>query len=319
MSETLEATSPPVAQEATTDLRAADAAGEAGVRVIEKRPSVWAMVHEAWTERRMGPKLGARYIAKYIRGARLGTVWLPIRAFVDTVGHALLFGGVLKVAIPGHVPYYIFLMSGMMGWRLFERSMRYTARSFQTYRKQMKNFRFPLLLVPVAGMALPLVEVVLYAVIFLGTVAYFVITDGRVYVQGPPGLLLVIPGLLLTLALTFAVGVWLSVLNAKAKDTRFILRFVVAPMTYVTPVVYPVSQLPHKARFIGTYNPMTAPIEMMRSGLVGTGEVKFVSLMSSLVFLAVVLTTGLWYFSREAARSIDAYGGFDDDDDDDDD
>lgn len=284
------------------------------VEVTDARVGIWRNVREAWAARSLVPQMWARGIAKFAYGAKLGRFWLVMRALMDSLGNALLFGGVLRVATPGDAPYYLFLLSGLVGWRLFERSMRYVSRSFTQWSRQMKSFRFPLLLVPLAGMALPIVEIAVYWLVFIGALAFFWLIDGTLYLQAPPELLLVLPGLALLLAITVGFGLWVSVLNAKARDTRHSLRYILPFWLYMTPVLYPLSQLPEGIRWVAIVNPLTAPVELMRSGLIGAGGVNLTAVGFSIGFAVVVVASGLWFFNREAARSIDAYAGADDDD-----
>ena len=75
---------------------------------------------------------------------------------------------------------------------------------------------------------------------------------------------------------------------------------------YISPVVYPVSQLPLSGlyRFI-LYNPMTAPMELFRLALLGTGTVTAVSVISSLVFSALAVVAGVLVFNKVERTFVD--------------
>jgi lipopolysaccharide transport system permease protein len=77
---------------------------------------------------------------------------------------------------------------------------------------------------------------------------------------------------------------------------------------YVTPVVYPLSQLPESLRWMGIANPLSGPIELIRWGLIGSGQINLPALLTSVGAGVLLLVSGLWFFCREAARSIDAVG-----------
>jgi lipopolysaccharide transport system permease protein len=191
----------------------------------------------AWRDRDFAGPLALRFFSKFTKGTKLGRAWLGLRPFMDVVGKSLLFGGVLKVSTGSHVPYYLFLTSGLIGWRLFERSVMYGARSFSLYRKLVKTFHFPLLLVPLAAMSYPLLEVTVYLLVFGSAVGFYVISTGTVYLQPPPQLFLAVVGLLLVAAVTLGALLWISVLNAKARDVRYLLRYVMPVGLYLTPVI----------------------------------------------------------------------------------
>ena len=285
------------------------------ITILPSRPSLLRDVREAWNGRVLLPRLGARFLAKFVYGTKLGRSWLVIRPLMESLGMTLLFGTVLGVATPGGVPYYLFLMGGLLTWRFFERALRYSARAFQIYKRMMTTFHFPLLLVPLASMSYPLVEIFVYWLVFLGAVLFFLAVDGTLYLQGSPDLLLVIPATALLLMTTVGACLWVSVLNAKARDVRFILRYVTPIWMYATPVIYPPEVLPASIRWVATVNPMSAPVQMLKDGLLGTGGVSMTSVWFSIGFGGLLLVSGLWFFSREAARSIDALSGGDEEDD----
>jgi lipopolysaccharide transport system permease protein len=303
-------------QPATEPLHAAAATpGAVAVTLTEVRPGIWATVRDAWAARALLPRLGVRFLLKRIRGTKLQHAWLVIRPLMAALGMTLLFGTVLKVATPGGAPYFLFLLAGLLGWVLFERSMLYTTRSFSLYRKFMKTLRFPLLLVPLAGMGYPAVEVAVYWVVFAGSLVFYWIVDGTLYLSGFPRLLWTVPALTLLLGITIAASLWGSVLNAKARDVRYTVRYLIPIWMYVTPVVYPISQLPESVRWLGIVNPMSGPIELLKWGLIGEGQINLPALLCSVGVGGMLLLSGLWFFCREAARSIDAIPGPDDDED----
>lgn len=224
---------------------------------------------------------------------------------MDSLGNTVLFGGLLRIASPNGIPYFVFLMSGLIGWRLFERGVMYSTRSFSVYRKLMKRHHFPLFLVPLAGMAYPALEIAVYGLVLAGALAFYALTDGTLYLQAPPQLLLVLPAVLLLVALAVGVSLWTSVLNARAQDVRYVLRYVLPIWLYLTPVVYPTSKIPESWAWVTVVNPMAAPVELMKMGLLGVGRLTPASLGVSVGFAVVVLVSGAWFFNRQAAWAIE--------------
>ena len=278
------------------------------VTVTDAPPGVWALVRETWRERRLAPRLGTRVLLKLIWGTKLGAWWLVLRPTMDTLGKALIFGGLLGVAAPGGVPYFVFLLAGLIGWRLFDRIVLYATRSFDMYRKLMTQIDFPLLLTPLSSAAFPLVEVSVYVAVFLGAVLFFLVLHGQLYLAFGVESLMAVGGLAILVSAACGIGFWTSVLNGKARDTRLVMRYVLEFWLYLTPVVYPLTAIPPAYRVLFEANPLTAPIEMVRLGLLGTGEVGLYPALWSIAFAAIAVTSGLWFFSREARRSVDIHG-----------
>jgi len=218
----------------------------------------------------------------------------------------LLFGGLLQVPAPGPVPYFLFVLAGLTGWRLFERTVFFQTRSFDLYRKMMKEVAFPLLLIPLAAAAFPALEIAVYLLVFVVSMLVFLFVDGQLYLQLDTVALVAGFGLIITSAL--GLGLWTSVLNAKARDVRLGIRYVLQFWLFLTPVVYPLSALPKAYEWVAAVNPMTAPIELVKSGLLNVGNVRPDDLLLSVCFAAVMLLSGLWFYARQARRSIDVLG-----------
>jgi len=235
---------------------------------------------------------------------------------MDTLGKALLFGALLGVAAPGGTPYFIFVLAGLIAWRLFDRLILYATRSFDIYRKVMREIDFPLLLVPLSSAAYPVVEITVYAGVFVGALLFYLALQGQLYLEVGLQSLLVPAGLAILVVSGCGLGFWTSVLHGKARDTRLVMRYVLEFWMYLTPVVYPLSAIPPAYQVIANLNPMSAPVEMVKLGLLGIGEVSAYSALWSVAFALVAMVSGLWFFSREARSSVDIHGvGADDDED----
>lgn len=271
-------------------------------------------MREAWTHRSLLPSLGRRFLYKVIQGTKLGRAWLLIRPLMESLAMTLLFGAVLDLKAPGGVPYYLFLLAGLMGWEFFERSMVLGMRSIPMHRKLMRNHRFPLLLVPLAAMAYPLVSVIVYALVFAGAVLCFWATTGHMWLELSWSFLLVAPGAVLLFLFTTGALLWGSVLNAKARDVRYTLRYALPFWLYATPVLYPVGELPGYLDWVAVANPLAAPVALLKEGLLGVGQVSPLAVVCSTVITAAVLISGLWYFNREAARAASGEVAPDDED-----
>jgi lipopolysaccharide transport system permease protein len=276
------------------------------VVVRDARDTIRSLVAHAWAERHLAPRLGVRVLVKRIAGTKLGWSWLVIRPVMETVGMTLLFGGLLEVPAPGPVPYFLFVLAGLTAWRLFDRTVFFQTRSFDLYRKMMKGVAFPLLLIPIAAAAFPAVEIAVYLLVFVVSMLVFLFVDGQLYLQIDT--LALIAGFALIITSAFGLGFWTSVLNAKARDVRLAIRYVLQFWLFLTPVVYPLSALPKAYEWIAAVNPMTAPIELVKSGLLNVGNVRPNDLLLSVCFAAVMLASGLWFYAREARRSIDVLG-----------
>jgi lipopolysaccharide transport system permease protein len=285
------------------------------VVVREHRPRMLETMREVWRHRSLIPRIGVRVVVKGYSGAKLGRAWLVIRPCMSIFAMALLFGAVLGAPSEG-VPYILFLLVGMMAWLTFERSLFWATRSFDVYRRLANHLAFPLVLIPTASAIPAAIELAVLSGLTACTLLYFGIVDGTLYVQASAELALAVAGLGLAYAFAWGLGLWLAPLNAKARDVRITLRYVFLVWMYVTPVIYPVTALPDGWRFLATINPVAAPVELVKRGLLGIGTVQAGSLLVSIATTVLVCISGLWFFTRVAPTLLRRDAGLTDDEED---
>jgi lipopolysaccharide transport system permease protein len=158
-----------------------------------------------------------------------------------------------------------------------------------------------------SALVLSTVEAAVYAVIALIGIVYFKVVHGTLYFSVGIETLGAAAGVALLSLWVVALSLWTAPLAARARDVRFILGFVLGLWNFCTPVIYPISAIPEKWRPIAYNNPITAPIELIKWGLLETAPPTHRSIMISLAALAVVLGAGTVWFSvheANAAREI---------------
>jgi len=82
-------------------------------------------------------------------------------------------------------------------------------------------------------------------------------------------LFLFIPLVALIVLTAAALGIWTSALNVKYRDIRYALPFAIQMLMFLTPVIYPVSFLPGRWRWVLRLNPLSGIIEGFRSAIFG--------------------------------------------------
>jgi homopolymeric O-antigen transport system permease protein len=254
-----------------------------------------------WHHRGLAVHLGWSYVKKRYSGTWLGWLWIPLRPTIDMLTKALVFGGFLGVQ-SGDRPYIIYLMIGTGAWHFFDRAAYWGYRSLQFHRRYFNRAQVPWL-AAVAGVVIPgTIEGVLYAVIAIGAAIYYKITKGSFYIVINRDILYVVAAAFMLAMYAWAVALWTGPLVAKARDVRFILRYVFGFWFFLTPVLYPPSSLPPRYRALAEYNPLSAPISWVQHGLLQTAAPPRASVVVSVVVLAVALPAGLLFFARNEHR-----------------
>lgn len=265
------------------------------------RPTIPGALRNAWASRYLLGWLGARVLIKQYARTILGRSWLLTRPLLDTAGKALIFGGVLGATAPNGLPYFLFVLIGMTGWVVFEQTLTWAARAFDRYRKLMRAYDFHPLMVPVSSTSAGLVQGAAYLLVATLTVLYYVSADGIFYLELGPHSVLTLAGFAMMLLMAWGLGLWITTFNAYSRDVRYVLPYVLQIWMFVTPIIYPLSQLPSGFQVLAWVNPMTAPIELFKYGLLGpdAAQVTAHAVLMSLGLTALILVSGLWFMNRK--------------------
>jgi lipopolysaccharide transport system permease protein len=158
--------------------------------------------------------------------------------------------------------------------------------------------------VPVSILISNLITFLIQFVLFLFFMLYFflrgtMIQPNWVWIALSPVLILTMAGL----GLGF--GVIISSLTTKYRDLRFLVQFGVQLLMYATPVIYPVSSIPERFRWIILANPMTPIVEAFRYAFLGAGTVDPAHLLYSFLFMLVVVFLGSLIFNHVEQNFMD--------------
>jgi lipopolysaccharide transport system permease protein len=273
--------------------------------VIEPtRLGFFARAEELWRYRRIIWFFAVQRIKDRYEGTTLGPFWLFARPLMPIFISTVVFGRLLSVPSDG-VPYFLFFLAGSSCWRIFERSTLWTTQSLESAKGLIKKVYFPRIIAPIASVAPAVTEfAIMFALLVISCLVYW-FKDGVMYLRVGGGLLVGVLAVVLTCFFAIAVGLWTSVLQVRHKDVQYSVRYMTQFWNYVTPVIYPLSTLPPKYRFIMYLNPMAPLVEMYKWGMLGIGEFPAKELASGLVIISVVFGGGLVYFNRSEAASVD--------------
>jgi lipopolysaccharide transport system permease protein len=199
----------------------------------------------------------------------------------------------------------VFFLAGQIPWNCFDGPVIRGSRGLETNRMLLTKLYVPRIILPLGQMTAGIVEPAIILLVFIGALVYYASTDGIWYVHASPRLLASAASVVLILAFAFSLTVWTSVWQARARDTRFALRYVVSFWLYFTPVIYPMSLVPPNIRWLMYLNPLSAPIETFRWGTLPNAEHSWFWLGYSLVVTLVTFAGGVWYFGRAESSTMD--------------
>jgi len=206
------------------------------------------------------------------------------------------FGGLAGISSDG-LPYPLFSFAGLLPWNLFAQGLSGASASLVSSSNLINKVYFPRLIIPISSVLTGLVDFCVAFFILVGMLAYYHIW--------PAATLLLLPFfVLLASGAALGVGMWLSALNVKYRDVRYVVPFFVQLWLFVTPVIYPATRVTAKLKGLGVpvwlygLNPMVGAVEGFRWAALGTGNVSSSLIVASVGVTAVLLVGGAFYFRR---------------------
>lgn len=251
---------------------------------------------ELWAARELVVILALRNVKVRYKQTVLGVGWALLQPLAGVAIFTVVMRRLAHVPSEG-LPYPVFAYSGLAMWTYFANGASAAADSLAAYRDLVTKIYFPRLLAPLAS--------VLPGLIDLGISILAVAIFMAAYGVAPNAAILLLPLWVLAAVLTtFGLGVWLSALNARYRDVRNALGFLLQIGLFATPVVYPASLVHGSLRVLVYVNPVAGLVDGLRWSLTGARPPS-VAALASLASAIVLLATGLLYFARVERRLAD--------------
>lgn len=270
---------------------------------ISSKQSVFDLnLREVWQYRDLLLMLVKRDFITFYKQTILGPLWFVVQPLLTTAIYVVLFGNIAKLSTDG-TPQILFYLSGITVWNYFSESLTKTSTVFTANAGMFGKVYFPRLIMPLSIVASSLMKFAVQFGIFILILLYYVFFTETIT---PNAWVLITPFLILLMAM-FALGVGMifSSLTTKYKDLSFLLSFGVQLFMYITPVVYPVSALPEKYRFLLYFNPLSPIFECFRYAFLGSGSFDLFNLLWSAVFILVILVAGTVIFNKVEKSFMD--------------
>ena len=225
----------------------------------------------------------------------LGPLWYIINPIVNTVVFTIIFGKLAKIPTDG-TPPFLFYMAGTVTWGYFATCLTGTSNTFVANAGIFGKVYFPRLTVPISKVIIGLLQYLIQFMIFICFFLYFWQNGADVK---PNYLILALPFILLQMAaLGLGVGILISSLTTKYRDLSFALTFATQLWMYLTPIVYPLSQVPERYRMIYVINPMASVVELFRAAFLGPSSIEPVHIIVSVTVTVIIFFAGIFMFSR---------------------
>jgi lipopolysaccharide transport system permease protein len=217
---------------------------------------------DLWQYRELFQVLAWRDLSVRYKQTVIGVVWALIRPLLTMVVFTILFGKLIKLPSDGTTPYALMVFAGMLPWSFFSAALTDASNSLIGNANLITKIYFPRLIVPIAAVMTDFVDFLISFVILVGLMIWY---------QFMPGWqILLLPAFVTVVFLaSLGIGAWITALNVKYRDFRYVIPFIVQLGLYVSPVGFSSGIIPEEWRLLYSLNPMVGVIDGFRWCLLG--------------------------------------------------
>jgi lipopolysaccharide transport system permease protein len=245
---------------------------------------------DLWRYRELFYILSWRDIKVRYKQTVIGAAWAIVKPLLTIIIFTLIFGRVAGLQKDTSIPYSLVVLAGMLPWQFFATALSEASNSLIGNTNLVSKVYFPRLIIPASSIITSLVDLAISFIILLIMMIF--------YQYLPSWRIFFLPlFILLALMASFGFGVYLTALNVKYRDFRYIIPFVVQFGLFVSPVGFTSERLPEQWRLLYSINPMVGVIDGFRWCILGT-PMYWPGLFMSVIITLFSLLLGVRYFRK---------------------
>src|SRR5436305_6454338 len=254
---------------------------------------------DLWRYRELFRVLAWRDLAVRYKQTVIGVAWAVIRPLLTMVVFTVIFGRIAKLPSDGSAPYPLLVFAGMLPWTFFASGLGDGSNSLIGNANVITKVYFPRLIMPTAAVVVAFADfLVTFAILLLMMVWHGFAPNWQI---------LILPGFV-ALAFIASIGpaLWITSLNVKYRDFRYVIPFMVQFGLYISPVGFSSTMVPPEWRLLYSLNPMVGVIDGFRWCLLGgESQLYLPGLAASVLVAGFFLWFGIARFRKTEASLAD--------------
>jgi lipopolysaccharide transport system permease protein len=248
--------------------------------------------HDLWRYRELFEVLAWRDVAVRYKQTIIGVAWALLRPVLTMLVFTVIFSRLAKLPSEGNAPYPLMVMAGMLPWTFFSTALSDASNSLIGNAGLIGKIYFPRLIIPTATIVVAFVDLLIsFAILCVMMVWYQFLPSWQI---------LLLPFfVLLAFLASLGPGLWVTSLNVKYRDFRYVMPFALQLGLYISPVGFSSSVVPEKWRLLYSLNPVVGVIDGFRWCILGTAShVYWTGLGVSMVVIVSLLLLGIRQFRQ---------------------
>jgi lipopolysaccharide transport system permease protein len=248
---------------------------------------------ELWRYRELFQVLAWRDLSVRYKQTVIGILWALIRPLLTMLVLTVIFGRIAKLPSDGNTPYALVVFAGILPWTFFATGLTEASNSLISNANLISKVYFPRLIVPAAAIVVALVDLLISFSIMLALMVW--------YQFWPSWHIVFLPAFVLFAFLTsIGPSLWISALNVKYRDFRYIIPFIVQFGLYVSPIGFSSNVIPNQWRLVYSLNPIVGVIDGFRWCLLGGQSELY---LPGQIFSIAATAFFLWFGVRQFRKT----------------
>ncbi len=217
---------------------------------------------DLWRYRELFIVLAWRDITVRYKQTVIGLAWALIQPLLTMVVFTVIFGKIAKLPAEGTAPYALMVYAGLLPWQLFSTSLTGASTSLIGNSNLISKVYFPRLIVPASSVVVAFVDFLITFAILACLMLW--------YMHALSWQIVTLPFFILMAFLaSLGPGLYITALNVKYRDFRYIIPFMVQFGLYVSPVGFSSTVIPEQWRLLYSLNPVVGVIDGFRWAILG--------------------------------------------------
>ncbi len=242
---------------------------------------------ELWKSRALVAALVKRSLAARYRGSALGLIWTILNPLFLMAVYTLVFQFYLRFDGIAHYPVFVFC--GLLPWIWLTQSIGEAAVSVSGSGHLITKSMFP-------AQVLTVVPVISGAINYLFSLPVLLIVALALGMQLPFTSVALLGIVAIQLVFLCGIGFLVAALNVQFRDVQHLIGHVFSLLFFLTPIVYPASQVPERFAWILKLNPVALLVRMYHD-VIYTGVIPGLHVWAAAGAMAlVVLVVGVLTF-----------------------
>lgn len=263
--------------------------------IIEPGRSEKNYWNDIWRFRELFFFMAWRDILVRYKQTVIGLAWSIIRPVLTMIVFTFIFGNLANLPSDG-APYAVLVYAAMLPWQFFATSFADASNSLIGNSNMLTKIYFPRLIIPASTVIVNLVDFLISFCILIILMFWFRFV--------PEWNILFLPiFIFLTFITSLSAGLYVSALNVRYRDFKYIVPFVVQFGLFISPVGFSSNVIGEKygetARLLFSLNPMVGVIDGFRWCILGgQHQIYWPGMFLSMGMILLIVVFSVSYFRK---------------------